>query len=319
MDSLEKAGVPVEITVYDSRSAKNPVSQVLAAPAFDSVKIIFAMTDGGELRVLARTAAEHNIPLINVNYPNSGGVTNNPQLVILNSTLRSHFEALYKFIQRNWATSNIIYLRSRNNQDDRVKAEFNDIEKSVGAVPLRMKTVVMDNDADSSALLPYLDSTSKNVVLVGSLNPDFARSVCSRMASLTPAYKFKIIGMPTWDGVDFSIGDFHDLEIYYSTPFYAKPTDSLTIALQTVFQTHFYSRPSDMVFRGYEVTLRFASLLAAHQGQLNGSIGEKRFTVFDDFDIQPVFLNRQTPTLDYLENKKLYFIKKVNGSIVAVY
>ena len=51
------------------------------------------------------------IPFINVNFPNDGGVTGNPEFVILNTTLRAHCEALYKFIQRNWATSNIFYVR----------------------------------------------------------------------------------------------------------------------------------------------------------------------------------------------------------------
>ena len=74
-----------------------------------------------------------------------------------------------------------------------------------------------------------------------------------------------------------------------------------------------------MVFRGYETVYRFGRLLQLYGQNLSGSIGEKKYKVFDDFDIQPVFLNKQNMTLDYFENKKLYFIKKVNGNIVAVY
>ena len=67
-----------------------------------------------ELRTLASAAEEREIPFINVNFPNDGGVTGNPEFVILNTTLRAHCEALYKFIQRNWATSNIFYVRRAN-------------------------------------------------------------------------------------------------------------------------------------------------------------------------------------------------------------
>jgi hypothetical protein len=52
---------------------------------------------------------------------------------------------------------------------------------------------------------------------------------------------------------------------------------------------------------------------------LSGSIGEKKFKLFTDFDIEPVFLNRQNMTLDYFENKRLYFIKKMNGLVTCVY
>jgi hypothetical protein len=78
-----------------------------------------------------------------------------------------------------------------------------------------------------------------------------------------------------------------------------------------------------MVYRGYETTLHFGQLLEEHKGQLDGSVGERKFRVFNDFDIQPVFSQStqpgQSPTLRYLENKKLYFLKKVNGNVVAVY
>ena len=100
----------------------------------------------------------------------------------------------------------------------------------------------------------------------------------------------------------------------------------LFFSIQQFFKTRFYSRPSDMVYRGYETTLHFGQLLDAHRGMLDGSIGERKFKVFDDFDIQPVFTNKENVgapgraiTLQYLENKKVYFIKKVNGNVVAVY
>ena len=73
-----------------------------------------------------------------------------------------------------------------------------------------------------------------------------------------------------------------------------------------------------MVFRGYETVYRFGKLLALHGGNLSGSIGEKKFKVFNDLEITPVFLNKQSMTLDYFENKKLYFIKKMDGSTVVV-
>ena len=73
-----------------------------------------------------------------------------------------------------------------------------------------------------------------------------------------------------------------------------------------------------MVFRGYETVYRFAHLLLLHGKDLSGSIGEKKFKVFNDFEITPVFLNRQAMTLDYFENKKLYFIKNMDGTVLLV-
>ena len=41
--------------------------------------------------------------------------------------------------------------------------------------------------------------------------------------------------------------------------------------------------------------------------------------IFDAFDIEPVFLNKQNMAIDYFENKKLYFIKKVDGNSSMAY
>ncbi|HEV3221786.1 MAG TPA: hypothetical protein VGZ90_02860 [Puia sp.] len=327
MDSLKKAGAPIDITVYDTRSESKSLQQILEEPAFTKMQLIIGHVTVAELRVLANAARNRNIPFINVNFPNDGGVTNNPEYIILNATLHSHCEAIYKFIQRNWATSNILYLRKAGAQEDRLRSDFAEIEKNTASVPLKMKYINLDNNVDLRLLSPFLDSNVKNVILVGSLDENFGKSVCAKLAPLSKSYTMKLLGMPTFDVVtDFNTPAYTDLEIYYTTPFYINPTDSLAISIQQYFKTRFYSRPSDMVYRGYETVLHFGQLLEANRGRLDGNIGIRKFKVFNDFDIQPVFSNKETGsqsggtiTLQYLENKKLYFIKKVNGNVVAVY
>ena len=77
-------------------------------------------------------------------------------------------------------------------------------------------------------------------------------------------------------------------------------------------------RPSDLVFRGFETLYHFAKLLQVYGSNINGNIGQRKFNLFGNFDIQPVYLNKQNTVPDYFENKKLYFIKKVDGNVSAV-
>jgi hypothetical protein len=327
MDSLRKTGASLDLTVYDTRSSSKSIQQILEDTAFSKIQLMLGDVNATELRLLANAARSMNIPFINVNFPNDGGVTNNPEFVILNTTLHAHCEAIYKFIQRNWATSNILYLRKAGTQEDRLHNDFAEIEKNTSSVPLKMKYVNVDNNVDPRSLIPLMDSNLKTVVLVGSLDENFGKAVCAKLAPLSKTYPMKVLGMPTWDAVtDFNTPAYADLEIYYTTPFYVNPADSLVIAIQQYFKTRFYSRPSDMVYRGYETLLHFGQILAANRGRIDGSIGMRKFKIFNDFDIQPVFTNREsgnqtsgTITLQYLENKKLYYVKKVNGNVVAVY
>jgi len=327
MDSLAKMHSSLDISIYDTRNANKSIQQMAEEPAFSGIQLIIGYVTAPELRFLSNTARAKEIPFINVNFPNDGGVTNNPDFVILNTTLHAHCEAIYKFIQRNWATSNIIYIHKKGLQEDRLINDFASIEKNTPSVPLKMKYLLVDNALDPRLLLPGLDSNSKSVILVGSLDEGYGKSICAQLAVLSKTYPMKIIGLPTWDAItDFNLPAYLNEEIYYTTPFYINPADSLVMAIQQNYKNRFYSRPSDMVYRGYETILHFGQLLDLHKGSMDGSIGEKKFKVFNDFDIQPVFTNKDPQalsspaiTLQYLENKKVYFIKKVNGNVVAVY
>ncbi|HTS43854.1 MAG TPA: ABC transporter substrate-binding protein [Puia sp.] len=320
IDSLETKRLSLEVHIYDTRSSTHSIAQVLQSPDFRQTELIIGHVNATELHQLADAAASNNIPFINVNFPNDGGITNNPDFVILNSTLKTHCESIYKFIQRNYPTSNLLFLKTNGVLEDRLKNYFVDIGKNTASVPLKLNYISLSQPVDAGQLTPYLDSTRKNICIVGSLDENFAKNICAQFALLNKTYPLKIFGMPTWDAIsDFSQPAYADQEIYYTTPFYMNPNDSLVASIQQFFKTRFYSRPSDMVFRGYETMFRFAQLLQEYGHNLSGSIGEKKFKVFNDFDIEPVFLNKQNLTLDYFENKKLYFIKKVNGNVVAVY
>jgi len=90
------------------------------------------------------------------------------------------------------------------------------------------------------------------------------------------------------------------------------------ISIQNYFHTRFFSRPTEMVFRGYETLYHFAHLLVLNDKNLGSSLSDKRYKVFNDFDIQPV-LDPKTNTFDYYENRKIYLVKKVDGNVVNVY
>jgi hypothetical protein len=318
LDSLREEDARLEVRIYDTRSASQSLAQVLASPEFDRTELIIGqVANGGEMQQLAMAAAHKNIPFINVNFPNDGGITNNPSLVILNSTLRTHCEGIYRFLQRNYPTKPLVFFRKKGAQEDRLRGYFSDIEKTTASVPLKIKYITLDDNFDANAVTPYLDSTTQTICIAGSLDDVFASRLCG-MLSYLKSYRTSLIGMPTWDNMDFSRPEFAGEEIVYSTPFYINPADSLVKQIQQNYKTKFYSRPSDMVFRGYECVYRFGSLLLLHGSALGGSIGEKKYKVFTDFNIEPVFLNRQSMTLDYFENKKLYFIRKMDGNVTTV-
>jgi hypothetical protein len=318
LDSLQKEQAQLDVQIYDTRSSSQTLTQVLQSPDFQNTELIIGHVSQRELQQLAGAAAHMNIPFINVNFPNDGGVTNNPNYVILNSTLRTHCEAIYKFLQRSYALKPILMFGKKGAQEDRLKSYFMDIGKSTASVPLKIKYVSLEDNFDAAILASSLDSGAHTICIAGSFDENFGRNLCQQLASLNKSYHTTIIGMPTWDNItDLAKPEYSGEEVIYTTPFYTNPADNLAKAIQLSYKSKFYSRPSDMVFRGYETVYHFSRLLLQYGKNLSGSIGEKKYKVFSDFDIEPV-LNKSTMVLDYFENKKLYFIRKTDGVVTAV-
>jgi hypothetical protein len=318
IDSLESEGLRLNIQVYDTKMPLVRLDSILASEDFKKTNLIIGHVNVNEAAKFARLAASMDIPFVNANLPNDAGITNNHNYIILNPTLPTYCAGVYRFLQKNYSLSDIIVFRKKGVMEDRLRNHFADFEKTT-AVKLKMKYVLLEDNFTPEKLEVYLNPDKQNICLVASLDNNFAQTVCQQLASLTTAGKPNVvIGMPTWDVIDFEKSQFKNLEIVYGTPFYIAPTGKLAASVHEDFKTTFYSRPSDMVFRGYETLYHFAHLLTLYGKNLGNSLSDKKYMLFSEFDIQPV-INKTTNTLDYFENKKLYFLKKADGVVKAVY
>ncbi|MEP7376329.1 MAG: ABC transporter substrate-binding protein [Chitinophagaceae bacterium] len=318
LDSLNKEGSELEIFIYDTRSATETLEQQLAKTESAGIELIIAHCSNNEVRMLSETAAKRKIPIINTTVPNDAGTLSNPFFILLNPTLKTQCEGIYRYIQKYYSINPGIVFRRKGSADDAIKMLFDEYSKSTVAIPLKLRYIELSDNFTGEQLKTYLDSTHNSLCIAGSLDMNFGRQLAMQLASISKSYPITLMGMPTWDGIkEFSKPDFKGIEIIYSTPFYHAKTDKVSLGIFNHFNTKMYARPSDMVFRGYEVTWKFARLLLTYGKDLSSNLGSKQDKVFTDFDIQPV-LNKKTMMLDYFENKKLYFLKWQDGIIKTV-
>jgi ABC-type branched-subunit amino acid transport system substrate-binding protein len=318
LDSFNKTGAQLEVFIYDTRSATESLEQQLNKKELADAELIIAHCSSNELRLLSEIALKKNIPVINATVPNDGGAGGNPYFVILNPTLKTQCEGIYKHLQKYYAINPIIVFRRKGAADNMVKTIFDDYAKSTVGVPLKLKYIDLDENFTPSQIRAHLDTVRKTVCVAGSLDMNFGKKLSSTLASLNKDYPSMVMGMPTWDGIkEFTKPEFKGLEIVYSTPFYHAKTDKVSQQISQHFNNTMYARPSDMVYRGYEVTWKFVKLLLQYKKDFASNLGSKQNKLFTDFDIQPV-INKRTSVLDYFENKKLYFLKWEDGLIKSV-
>jgi len=318
LDSLAKEEIPLEVFIYDTRSGKEPLTQQLGK-LDTTLELILGYANPQESWNIANVAKSKKIPYINVNLPNDAGITDNPYFVMLNSTLQTHIGLLYKYLQKNYALSPIIMFRKKGQMEDVIKSLFDEAGKNTQSVALKIKYVDLVDSFTVDQLMAKLDSNVHTVCIAGSLDENFGRRLSQQLASITRSYPLTVVGMPTFDNLtrDFTLPQYKGLEIVYSTPFYNSRMDKVSQGITDYFNSKMYARPSDMVMRGYEATWRFSKLLLEYGKDIASNLSRKEFNVFRELDIQPV-INKQTTTLDYFENKKLFFVKWQDGIIKGV-
>src|SRR5688572_26544545 len=156
LDSLAKEGVPLEVFIFDSKSSTENINSLLNKSELSDVDLVIAHCSAQEVRTFAEFGLQKNIPVINVNLPNDGGVRNNPYFVMLNSTLKTQIEAIYRHIQKYYSTMPVVVFRKKGNIEDMIRNYLGDAGKVGSQVPLKLRYVDLPDSFHVNQLKAYL-------------------------------------------------------------------------------------------------------------------------------------------------------------------
>ena len=314
-DSLQLDNVNINAYIYDTRSYTEPLSALIKSKKIDNLDLIIGSVRDIDYRQLADFAFTNNIPFISATYPNDGGITANPFVVLLNSTLKAHCEAIYSYLLQNHGTDKIFLCRKKGTQEDKIAAYFKAMNEQDGKQLLSIQTLNFDSTISSNFLKSKLDSNRQTVIIGGSLDETFAMSLAGAAYSLFQQYPITLIGMPNWDAFKgFTKKDvFEDFPIYFTTPYFNTKTDSYSKILSDAYAQKLKGKPSDMAFKGFECAQLFTRLLAKYPADLINHLNDKSYKIFSDYNFRPVMLTKGVTAPDYFENKHLYFVRILNG------
>ena len=318
LDSMSLNGQHVSATIYDTKSYSQSIATLIKNKSLDTLDLIIGSVKDLEFKQLAAFALRRNIPFVSATYPNDGGVKNNPFLIILTSTLKSHCEAIYSYILSNNSTDDIYLVRKKGVQEDKVAGVFKKINEQDGKPLLPIKTINLDSAVSSDFFSKKLDSNRHSVIIGASLDEDFAVNLAHRCNDLSEQYPLTLIGMPDWDGFKdlYDKNDFKDFPIYFTTPYFNNKWDEYSKIVINAYEQNFKSIPSDMSFRGFESAYFFTKLLLTYNQDMMNHLNDDTYKVFSDFNFRPVYLSKESKIPDYFENKHLYFVKILNDRLV---
>lgn len=320
LDSLNKEGIQLNVQVYDAKNAKQSIYNITDSGALDSTDAIIGAVSGKEYLDLATIAKEKKIPFISATYPNDGGISENPYVIIVNSKLNTHLQVLYNYMLRNFGTHNLVMFRRQNGADDRITEVFKSLNSSAAGEVLNIKTVTLNNVFSAEDMTASLDAERENIIICGSLDDNFARNIISNASSLIAKYKITLIGMPTWvDYTDLTRSELRELPIIYSSSFFNPGQEHNWVKdFMQQYGRNTYTSPDENAFRGFEVTYLFAHLLQHGKNKLTSHLNDTTYTILTNFDFKPVYKSKSSKIPDYYENKRVFIIKQWNDELAKL-
>ncbi len=317
LDSLQAGDDNINASIYDTKSYTEKITDLIRNKKLDSLHLIIGNVRDEDFFQLAAFAQQKNIPFISATYPNVSGITANPFLVVMNSTLKAHCDAIYSFILQNHGTDKIYLCRQKGKQEDMVALYFKMMNEPDGKPLLQIETLNMDDNVSAAFLKSKLDSNSKNVIIGSSLDETFADNIATACYELHKPYSISLIGMPNWDNFSglYSKKNLPGFPIYFTRPFYTEKNDAFSKSLTAAYYKNYRTKPSDMAYKGFEAVYLFTKILAKNPTDFMSHVADKNLKVFCDYNFKPVKINDKAAVPDYFENKHLYLIKILNGSI----
>ena len=321
MDSLQDEGVSMKLTVYDTKSLSKPLSGILRSNELDSADLMIGDVNSRELQEIGSFAKAKQINFISAIYPNDAGITGNPFLTIMNSTLSVHCRAIQNFVQQKFSNKNVLVIYQNNAQE---KQNLTYMQQAYREMNYNFKSPLQPfewgNNTTANDLLPFLKKDKNNVIVIATLYPQVALSIIGQLIPLMKTYMINVVGMPTLDGnQDLKTNEYDGINVYYSTPYpyYDAGTDPAIRSMMWQFFNKYRSRPSDIALKGYEIMFYFGHLLHKEGVYFNSNMSDPGGKIYTGFNIQPVYRNndvKEPP--DYFENMRLYFVQVRDGKSV---
>ena len=139
------------------------------------------------------------------------------------------------------------------------------------------------------------------------------------ISALNKKYPTQIIGMPNWDAINFKAETLKEYGIVYTTPFYMSKWQGYSKTLAASYKAKYKGNPSDMVYKAYDITSYFLSVMLSYPGDIMKHINDGKVKIFTDPFYKPNFTSTGATTPDYYENKRIIFLRKQNGTITKAW
>lgn len=313
IDSLNEIGIPVKLEVYDIKSRQGNIDNLIKKGKLDSLDLMILYGGPPEYIELAKISKQKNIPLVSASYPNDGGIRENPMVFIANPKINTHLQVIIDQLESRWNAANVVWFKTSDPGDNRLQEIFkHSIELSRSKIKPRY--INLGGTFSTQEISQALDTSKINVLIAGSLTNNFALNFARSISFIEKKGIIQVIGLPNWNGLkEIESPSYAGIPIYFTSEMSARRDNKWANAFEEKIREATGLQSSATAIKGFELTFYFLNILSKHGRVNTDDPSDNIFKVFNELDFRPTKSTDNSILPDFIENKKVYFIRRLNG------
>jgi LysM repeat protein/ABC-type branched-subunit amino acid transport system substrate-binding protein len=260
IDSMRKAGMKVEVWVYDVDDLDSgKTAGILAKPEFAKMDLIIGPFSAAPFDEIADFANAHNIGIVSPVSQANRVLFKNPMAVKTLPSVGTQMEQLAQHISRERKDDNVILVTSGLLKEQKANSSFrNEMDRlrvSEGKDSIKV-------NQGFSGIEGKLFKDKMNVLVIPSTSQAFVTDLVRNLYGLAEKYQITVYGMPGW--MDYDNLDYEYLEalhFHFAAPYYIDYNMPVTRNFVKRYRSIYGGDPTSFSFAGYDVTLFFLQQL----------------------------------------------------------
>lgn len=271
-DSLQSAGLSVEIYVYDTKKDSATIAEIFSKPEFEKVDLVVGPMYQSEVNVVSKFCAERSLPFVLPFKVEASVMYNNPYVYKTVASNMTLFDGAVDYIIQNHAQHNVLIVKPVTTSDlaiyDRVRERYN---KQIASVPNAMNNHIVEVSQGSNSgkdIQAYIKTDTVNIVLVPSENIKFVAGVMTRLNSvLNNSYRSKnlkiiIFGIEDWNRYqDLDMSQRNKLNQHYATYRFVDYNSGKGLEFVKAYRKRYGTDPTIFSAQGFDIGLYFMGAL----------------------------------------------------------
>ena len=260
LDSLEKRGLRIKVSVFDTQNDSASIKELLDKPDFKKTDLIIGPLYSLAFRVAAQYAQKHGIVAVSPFSQSSAILENYPVVCKVTPDATVLAEQTCLFLAKQKQNARFILIKNSNVKDEELISTYRRIlsDSSLHSKS-RFKEVSYSGITD---VINSLDESTENYIFFPSTVQVQVIDFISRVSNNRSGKRITLVGLNEWNAYENIEYDYlNNLNFTYASPTYQDHVSNASRNFQEQFKSEYKAAPSMYAYQGFDVTLYFASML----------------------------------------------------------